>query len=120
MADRALFITWGDNVAGREERGLEVFNEAVGFYGRCQQEGRVESFDVVLTAATGDIAGYMELKGSAEQVRALSNDDEYLRILTEASTVVSNLRVVEGFCGNEIARVMEIYREAISKVPQAV
>jgi len=42
MADRILFIGWGATVRGREERGLEVFNQAVGFYGRCQQEGRIE------------------------------------------------------------------------------
>lgn len=119
MADRALFVSWGENVPGREEHGLEVFNEAVGFYGRCQEEGRIESFDVVLMPATGDVDGYMVLKGSAEQLAALRDDDEYLRILTEASTIVSKLRVAEGFCGNEIARMMEIYREAISKVPQA-
>ena len=120
MADRALFISWGDNVPGREERGLDVFNEAVGFYGRCQQEGRIESFDVVLMPATSDIAGYMVLKGSVDQVAALREDDEYVRIMTEASTIVMNLRQAEGYCGSEIGRVMEIYREAISKVPQAV
>ena len=69
MADRVLFISWGENVAGREERGLEVFNEAVGFYGRMQQEGRIEGFDVVLLEPNGDIDGYIELTGSAEQLR---------------------------------------------------
>ena len=120
MADRALIISWGENIAGREEHGLEVFNEAVGFYGRCQQEGRIESFDVVLMPGTGDVDGFMALKGSAEQLAALRDDDEYLRLLAEASTIVSKLRAVEGYCGNGIARMMEIYREAISKVPQAV
>jgi hypothetical protein len=118
MADRALFLSWGENISGREEHGLEVFNESVGFYGRCQEEGRIESFDVVLLPATSDIEGYMVLKGSAEQLAALRDDDEYLRLLTEASTIVSNIRVSEGYCGNGIARVMEIYRDAISKVPQ--
>jgi len=30
MADRVLFMSWGSPVPGREERGLEVFNEAIG------------------------------------------------------------------------------------------
>ncbi len=54
MADRILFISWGAPVAGREERGLEVFNDAVGLYGRMQQEGRIESFDVVLLNGRSD------------------------------------------------------------------
>ena len=30
MADRVLFIGWSTPVRGREERGLEVFNESIG------------------------------------------------------------------------------------------
>jgi hypothetical protein len=37
MADRVLFISWGEAVRGREARGLEVFNEAMGMLGRMQQ-----------------------------------------------------------------------------------
>jgi hypothetical protein len=117
MADRMLFISWAEPVRGREERGLDVFNEALGFYGRCQQEGRIESFDVVLLAPNPDIGGYMELLGSPEQLGALSEDMEYRRILAEATTVVEGLHVIEGATNQGIAEEMEIYREAISKVP---
>ena len=48
MADRILFITWKAPVRGLEERAVESFNEAIGLYGRMQQEGRIESFDVAL------------------------------------------------------------------------
>ena len=118
MADRILFISWAEPVRGREERGLEVFNDALGFYGRCQQEGRIESFDVVLLAPNPDIGGYIELHGSPEQLNALSEDMEYRRILTEATTVVQGMHVIEGSTNEGIAEEMEIYRGAISKVPQ--
>jgi hypothetical protein len=119
MADRVLFISWGENIAGREEHGLEVFNEAVGFYGRVQQEGRIESFDVVLLTPQADIDGYMVLHGTAEQLNALKEDDEYLRLLAEATTIVKRVRVAEGYTGAGIARMMEIFGSAVSKVPQA-
>ena len=48
MADRLLFLSWGAPVRGREERSLEVFNASMGLYGRLQQEGRIEGFDVAL------------------------------------------------------------------------
>ena len=38
----------GARVRGREAKGLEVFNEGVEYWGRLQQEGRIESFEVVL------------------------------------------------------------------------
>jgi hypothetical protein len=41
MADRMLFIGWGAPVRGLEERGLEVFNDAIGLLGRMQQDGRI-------------------------------------------------------------------------------
>jgi hypothetical protein len=119
MADRILFIGWGASVRGREERGLEVFDAAVGFYGRCQQEGRIESFDVILLDPHGGgLAGYMELHGSADQLTALREDQEFRRILVDASLIVDELGIVDGFANEGIAREMALYREAIAQVPQ--
>jgi hypothetical protein len=119
MADRILFIGWGAPVRGREERGLEVFDAAVGFYGRCQQEGRIESFDVILLDPHGGgLAGYMELHGSADQLTALRQDQEFRRILVDASLIVDELGIVDGFANEGIAREMALYREAIAQVPQ--
>src|SRR5919108_5352302 len=96
MADHVLFISWGDGIPGREERGLEVFNDAIGLYGRMQQDGRIESFDVVLLNPNGDLAGYMELHGTHEQLAAIQEDGDYRRVLYDASLVVENLRAIEG------------------------
>jgi hypothetical protein len=118
MADRVLFLGWGTPVRGREERGLEVFNEAVGLYGRMQQEGRIEGFDVVLLEPNGGLNGYMQLRGSAEQIAAVRADDEFRRITIDASLVVDELRLVDGFCNEGVAREMSMYQAAIAKVPQ--
>ena len=68
MADRILFITWKAPVRGLEERAVESFNDAIGLYGRMQQEGRIESFDVALLNLTGDLGGYLQLNGTAQQL----------------------------------------------------
>lgn len=120
MADRILFVGWGATIAGREERGLEVFNEAVGFYGRCQQEGRIESFDVILLEPHGGgLGGYMELHGSADQLAALREDEEFRRILIDAGLVVEELGIVGGFANEGVAQEMAMYQQATAKVPQA-
>ena len=118
MADRVLFISWGANIPGREERGLEVFNDAMGLYGRMQQEGRIESFDVVILGPNGDLAGYMELHGTHEQLDAVQQDDDYRRTLFDASLIVDNLRVVEGVTNEALGPEIALYQEAVSKVPQ--
>ena len=116
MANRMVFISWGEGVPGREERGLEVFNEAVGLYGKMQQDGRIESFDVKLLGANGDLAGYMELYGSAEQLSAVRESEEFRRVLINASLIVQNLRVATGACNEGVAEEMTMYQEALSGV----
>ena len=118
MANRVLVISWGTPVRGREERGLEVFDEAIGLFGKMQQDGRIERFDVVLLSPNGELNGYIELHGSAEQIAALSRDDEFERNTAEANLVVDGLRHIEGVTDDEIARQMAIYREAVTRVPQ--
>ena len=120
MADRMLFIGWGATITGREERALEVFNEGIGFYGRCQQEGRIESFDVVLLEPHGGgLQGYAELHGSADQLAALREAEDFQRLLIDAGLIVEELGVVGGIMNEAIARQVAIYREAIAEVPQA-
>ncbi len=118
MADRILFVGWGTPVRGREERGLEVFNEALGILGRKQDQGEIERFDVVLFAPNPDLNGYVEVHGSAEQLAALREDEEFRRNTADASLVVDRLRHIEGFTNEGIARQMELYQQSIARVPQ--
>lgn len=118
MADRVLFISWGAGVHGREERSLEVFNDTLGVYGRMQQDGRIESFDVVLLTPSMGLDGYMQLHGSAEQLAAVREDEEFQRVLIDAGLIVEDLKLADGYTNAGIARQMEMFQEAISKVPQ--
>jgi hypothetical protein len=120
MADRILFIGWGATIPGREERALEVFNQGIGFYGRCQQEGRIESFDVILLEPHGGgLAGYVELHGSAQQLAAMRDDEEFQRLQVDAGLIVDELGVVGGFANEGVARQVTMFQDAIAKVPQA-
>jgi hypothetical protein len=118
MADRVLMISWGEPVRGREERALEVFNESLGLAGRMQQDGRIESFDVVLLNPNGAITGYLEIHGSAEQIVAVQEDAEFQRNTVDASLIVENLRHVVGYTNEGVAQQMAMYQEAVAKVPQ--
>ena len=118
MADRVLFIGWGAGIPGREERGVEVFNEVVGLYGRMQQEGRIEGFDVALLDPNGDLNGYIALHGSGQQLAAVRGDEEFRRSLMSASLIVAGLRVIDGFTNEGVANEMTLYQEAVAKVPQ--
>jgi hypothetical protein len=118
MADRALVIAWGTPVRGSEERGLEVFNEALGLLGRMQQDGRIESFDVCLFEPNTNVNGVVMIRGTAAQIHGLREDEEFRRNTADASLIVDNLRHTYGYVNEGVAREMELYQEAIAKVPQ--
>jgi hypothetical protein len=118
MADRVLFIGWSTPVRGREERGLEVFNDAIGLLGRMQQDRRIEKFDVVLLGPNGDLNGYIEVHGSSAQLSALREDGEFQRNSADASLVVNGLRHIDGYTNDGVARQMALYQDSLARVPQ--
>ena len=119
MADRMLVVSWGSTVRGREERALEVFNQSLGIYGRLQQEGRIESFDVKLMAPNAMLAGYAELKGSATQVAGVREDAEFRALCASAELIVDDFCVTDGYCDEGVAEQLAYFQEAIARVPQA-
>jgi len=118
MADRVLFIGWSTPVRGREQRALEVFNDAIGILGRLQQDRRIEKFDVVLLAPNGDLSGYIEVHGSAEQLAAVREDEEFQRNTADAGLTVDGLRQIDGYTNAGVARQMALYLERITSVPE--
>ena len=118
MADRILFIGFAEPVRGREERAVESFNEAMGYFGRKQQENGVESFDVALLQPNRDLGGFIAVHGTAAQLAAVHEDEEFQRLITSATTLVEGMRVIDGYMNEGVAGQMAIYQEAIAGVPQ--
>jgi hypothetical protein len=118
MADRVLLISWGTPVRGSEERGLEVFNETLGFYGRMQQDGRIDSFDVMLFEPNSALNGCILVRGTAAQIAGVREDEEFQRNTINAALIVDDLRLIDGFANEGVARQMGLYQQAISGVPQ--
>ena len=118
MADRVLMFSWGTPVRGREERALEVFNESVGLYGKMQQDGRIESFDITLLEPNGGMNGYAQLHGSESQLNAVAGSDDFNRLLADATMIVDDVRLCRGATNQGVADQIGIFQEAISKVPQ--
>jgi hypothetical protein len=114
MAEAGLFTGWGPPVRGRETRGLDVFNEALSFYGKQQESGAIESFEVVLLAPHGgDLAGFILVRGSEEQIAALRASDDFQRLNTRAGLIVERFGVVDAVVDEAIGPQMAVYQEAI-------
>ena len=83
-----------------------------------QQDGRIESFDLTLLSPNAGLNGFAQLKGTAAQMAAVHEDEEFTRMITDASLIVENLSVLQGYANEGVAAQMGIYAEASAKVPQ--
>ncbi len=119
MAERVLFIGWGQTVRGREEHAVEVFNEAMGLYGRMQEDGRLEHFDVcLLEPHGGGLEGWVAIHGSEQQIADVRADGDFQRHLVDATLIVEELGAVAGWVNDGVAHQMAMYQEAVGRVAQ--
>jgi hypothetical protein len=117
MADAGLFIGWGAPVRGREAKGLDIFNEALAYYGRLQQDGVIESFEaVILEPHGGDLQGFILIRGSQEKLAQLRVDDEFNRMSTRAAQIIDGLGVVGAALGDGLLQAISTYQEATSEL----
>ena len=114
MAEAAIFVGFGQAARAREPQALELFREATAFYSRLQQEGRMESFEpVLLQPHGGDLAGFILLRGTLDQLTALQADEEFLRLNARAGLVVDSFGVVPAFVGEGLQAQFALYEEQV-------
>lgn len=100
MADRVLFIGWNRPTPGREKQAGQLFQKAQEFYGKLAAAGRIESFEtVILTRHGGDLNGFVMLRGSAEQLAKLREDNDFMEMTISAELCLDGLGLITGFVG---------------------
>jgi hypothetical protein len=118
MAERVLMISWGQPVRGREQHGLEVFGESVAYYEQLRDAGRIEGFEVMILDPNGLMEGCMLLLGSHAQLDAVREEERFRRLMIDASLIVDDLRMAEGYGSDGIQEAMGLYADAVARVPQ--
>lgn len=109
MANRAIVSSWGAAFVGRENVGLGLFMQAVQFFNDCKQKGEIEELRIYINAngSLSEGAGQMIVEGSAAQLAALVERDEYMSLMTKAIHVVQGFRTVSSSTGDEVMRRIE-------------
>jgi len=113
MAGEALFIGWGAPARGREKQALQVFGESIEYWGRLQQEGRIDRFEVVqLAPHGGDLSGFALLNGNQQALAELRFDEDFEQLLARAQAIVETLGVVPAYTGEALGRQVALYQAA--------
>ena len=119
MPADALFVGWGEVARGREQLALEVFQEAVAFWGGHQSDGRIESFEpVLLTPHGGDLNGFFLVKGPRASLNEILDSSEFVRLTGRVSSVVTGSGVIAAYVGDGVATVMGNFGELAQQLPQ--
>jgi hypothetical protein len=114
MADYGLFIGFGTPVRGREARSLDVFNEAMQYYGRLQQEGRIESVEAaILEPHGGDLGGFFLIRGERQELGRLRVEAEFERLTTRANLIVDGMGIIGASLGDGLAQSIGMFQEEI-------
>jgi hypothetical protein len=117
MANYALFIGWGNVVHGREEMSLRVFQETIEFWGRCQQDGRIDGFEpFLLEPHGGGLTGFMLIYAERERLDDVRESEEFERIMARAGAVVDDLGIVTAYAQEALGRVMGQFQEMASEL----
>ncbi len=113
MADNALFIGWGEVVRGREQKAVEVFNESIEYYGKLQQDGKIEGFEPwFLAGHGGDLGGFILVRGAREQLDEVQRSPEFERLQTRVAMIVDGSGTVPAYTGGELGRLMGEFQDA--------
>lgn len=117
MANYGIFIGFGDAVRGRERQSLDLFDEAMQYYTRLQQDGRIESWDAALLEPHGgDLGGFFLLRGDKEKLAQLRVDTEFERLTARALMIVNSVGVVGAHIGEGLAETVTMFREALGEL----
>jgi hypothetical protein len=113
MAGEALFFGWGPVVRGREQKALQVFQETIEYYGKLQQEGRIDSFEPVLIAPHGgDLGGFVLLRGERARLDEIRSSEEFERMVTRAASIVEDVGVINAYTGDALGQAMGRFQAA--------
>lgn len=114
MADRILFLGWNRSVTGREQQALKLFEKGMEFFGKLQTDGRIESFEpVLLSAHGGDLNGFVMLRGDAEKLSDVRQDDTFINFAIEANHCLEDFGVILGYIGEGLTDSFARYSELI-------
>src|SRR6266516_2610068 len=114
--DAAVVVTWTQPIPGREAKALEVFMEALGWWGKQADEGRCSK---PRTFFAGDGAdGLLVVEGKSDALHELLESDDYEKLNAKGAMIVSDFRarLFYGGTDTELQRGTAIYAQAANEL----
>lgn len=112
MDQGALFVGWGAIIAGREKAAAGVLDEALRYLQRLQDDGSVDSVDVVLLEPHGgDLEGFVLVRGERDTLARLRVDEAFVRVIVGVQLVHQKVGVVGAYTGAGLQTLLRLWDE---------
>lgn len=114
--DHILFLSWKRVVPGREGYAGELFQSTLNYFKRQAEQGNVAGVEpCLLSASNSDVNGFIIVRGTAEKLATISQQQDYLNIVIQAGLCLQDFSVVHGYRGAKIAEMMNTWKNYASK-----
>lgn len=110
MSSNVILFGWNRSIPGRERVSAAHFQEFVQYLGRLQQNGTVQSFDVVfLNSHGGDLNGFFLIRGESGKLSELVASADWVTHLTRATLHLEGSGAVLGVTGEAVTQRMQLW-----------
>jgi hypothetical protein len=82
----AIIYRWGPVVRGREQESVEAFAESAAYWDGLVDSGRVASHEPYFSGNRN--GGYWIMKGDLDELTAITNEDDYQRLVWKVTMIV--------------------------------
>ena len=114
MADYGCMIAWDRVAIGRERKALEVWADALDFYGKAQANGQIDRYETLgFESNAAHLLGCILIHGSQQQIDAFMSTNEFRALQQQASMVVSSLTVTRFQTGQAMVDTVASFAGAI-------
>ena len=115
MSSNVIFFGWNRSIPGREQMSAEHFQEFLGYLGRLQQEGAIDSFEpVLLSSHGGDLNGFFLIRAGNEALNTLQASDEWLIHMIRGGQHLEGAGAVRGVTGDLVMEWMNRWNSLLA------
>jgi len=110
MGPNVILFGWNRSIPGRERTAAAHFQEFVQYLGGLQQNGTIQSFDVVfLSPHGGDLNGFFLIRGDCKKLNDLTAGADWIGHLTRAMLHTEGCGVIPGATGDTVMERMRLW-----------
>jgi len=116
--DAGIRVSWGAVRIGKEKKALELFQDAVTYYGKKMADGKVTYFEPFIVG-TGDQSvetGFFIVKGPLTEIFAIYDEKAFKELNTKAYLLLDHFKVDFLTVGEEIEAQLKRYEQTLAYV----